>query len=397
MKTFLLFNILIFCTALSLRPQNSPTTPGKIYKIWIRPTDRIKSEAGVLFQVKDSALVLSDSPFKSDYAKGDFSAEKWGASKIDIIKIRRQGAGFATLIGGITGLILGITLMAVYEHSLEKSMGSVDYVFKGGMMLGTLPLFLSTGIGIGTGVILASKITIPIRGKQQNFDHYKGDLDKYSILHNTSLKTLTVVNGSFKRLMETVVDTDGNIYPTAALGGQVWLAGNLNVTHFNNGDAIPDLADGKNWATAGAASCWYRNDKERGGKSGKIYNWLAVNDSRGICPRGWHVSSDAEWSSMVTCLGGEIVAGEKMTKDILAAASGNEIVDNGGKPFADPCGFRFSNGEFSSENSPSYQWWTSSEQDQKLAKAIQIGNDGKDVFFTGSEKSTGLSVRCLKN
>ena len=96
---------------------------------------------------------------------------------------------------------------------------------------------------------------------------------------------------------ETITDIDGNIYQTVTIGDQVWLAENLKVTHFRNGDAIPnvnpDLTDWTNYSTE--AYCYYDNTPENADIYGLLYNWNTVDDSRGIAPDGWHVPSDEEW------------------------------------------------------------------------------------------------------
>ena len=109
-----------------------------------------------------------------------------------------------------------------------------------------------------------------------------------------------------------VVDNKGPI-KGVAIGSQVWMSTNLNVSTYRNGDVIPQVQDKDAWAklTTGAW-CYYENNAANGTKYGKLYNWYAVNDARGLAPAGWHIPTDGEWTVLSTYLGGEDVAGKKM-------------------------------------------------------------------------------------
>ena len=111
-----------------------------------------------------------------------------------------------------------------------------------------------------------------------------------------------------------ITDIDGNAYPTVKICNQIWTAKNLNVSHYRNGDIIPQITDTAQWASlTTGAWCWYNNDSATYGTTyGKLYNWYAVNDSRGLAPEGWHVPSDGEWTILETCLGGAAIAGGKL-------------------------------------------------------------------------------------
>lgn len=202
----------------------------------------------------------------------------------------------------------------------------------------------------------------------------------------------------FSRLKDIVTDADGNVYHTIALGGQVWMAENLKVTHFGNDEAIPEVNENTDWehATSGS-SCRDVKKSSEDSTSGRLYNWNAVADIRGLCPKGWHVPTVSEWSWMIICFGGEFQAGKRLTEAIPASPGDpaqkclNEI------PFALPGSFRYGNGEYSSGKILSYQWWSATPQDSTLAKALQLGNDKSWVYFIGSDKRSGLPVRCLRD
>lgn len=120
-------------------------------------------------------------------------------------------------------------------------------------------------------------------------------------------------DNSINYLPTTVSDADGNVYHTIAIGPQIWMAENLKTTKFRNGDPIPNITDVTAWENlTSGAYCYYRNDIVNITTFGMLYNWYAVNDSRNIAPTGWHVPSDAEWSTLRSWLGGVTVAGGKL-------------------------------------------------------------------------------------
>src|SRR5512133_2157241 len=103
----------------------------------------------------------------------------------------------------------------------------------------------------------------------------------------------------------TVTDIDGNIYKTIAIGTQTWMAENLKVTHYQNGDSISKITDATPWSNLeSGAYCIYLNNSVKGNTYGKLYNWFAITDSRNICPAGWHIPTDTEWETLYAYLGG---------------------------------------------------------------------------------------------
>jgi uncharacterized protein (TIGR02145 family) len=111
----------------------------------------------------------------------------------------------------------------------------------------------------------------------------------------------------------TVTDIEGNVYKTISIGTQTWMAENLKVSHYRNGDPLPEVKDSSTWIdlTEGACSN-YDNKPDNGAIYGKLYNWYAVDDNRKIAPAGWHVSTDADWITLSTYLGGDSIAGSKL-------------------------------------------------------------------------------------
>ena len=116
---------------------------------------------------------------------------------------------------------------------------------------------------------------------------------------------LLIIAGCEKNTTTAITDIDGNVYNETKIGNQVWMKENFNTTGYRNGDLIQKVTDSAAWAalTTGAW-CWYNNDSASNASTyGKLYNWYAVNDSRGFAPLGWHVPSDAEWTKLSTFLG----------------------------------------------------------------------------------------------
>lgn len=144
----------------------------------------------------------------------------------------------------------------------------------------------------------------------------------------------------------------GGASKEVTIGNQVWMSENLNVDKFRNGDPIPQAKTDEEWQEAGInqqpAWCYYDNDPANGEKYGKLYNWYAVNDPRGLAPKGWKIPSDEEWSRLTDFLGGERVAGTKMKyTDFWAdyeGKSGNGTNESGFSGL--PGGYRNSIGTF---------------------------------------------------
>lgn len=198
---------------------------------------------------------------------------------------------------------------------------------------------------------------------------------------------------------QTVTDFDGNLYNTVTIGTQVWLKENLKVTHYNNGDEIPNVPGNTTWVSLSTgAYCNYQNNASLAPAYGRLYNWFAVNDSRGICPTGWHIATDAEWTTLTDLLGGETVAGGKLKEaGTLHWSSPNTGATN-------EVGFTAFGGGYRS-NTASYtgfggigSWWCSTESTTTDAWARGIFNDAVHVDRGGYyEKNIGFSVRCIMN
>jgi uncharacterized protein (TIGR02145 family) len=198
---------------------------------------------------------------------------------------------------------------------------------------------------------------------------------------------------------DNTFDIDGNIYKTVTIGNQKWMAENLKTTKYNDGKAIPLVADEYNWPRlTSEAYCWHTNSIYEN-FYGAYYNWYAVNTKK-ICPIGWHVPSDAEWSILTTYLGGESISGGKL-KEIGSTHwnqfNSENIADNSYGFTALPGGFR--NGEvgmFVWTRIYGY-WWSSSEFDNTNAYFRSMFSGDIAVTKNNWSKKFGFSVRCIKD
>jgi len=200
----------------------------------------------------------------------------------------------------------------------------------------------------------------------------------------------------------TVTDADGNVYQTVNIGTQTWMTSNLKTTKYRTGESISNVTDATLWSTAAfGAWCDYSNDPSTGAVYGKLYNWSAVNDSRNICPVGWHVATQAEWTTLVTNLGGESVAGGKLKETDFAhwknSTTGGATNESGFTAL--PGGERDPTGSFGSLGDNGY-WWSSTENTTTTpitAWHWYMNYDNTNAHKDYDSKGFGRSVRCLKN
>lgn len=193
------------------------------------------------------------------------------------------------------------------------------------------------------------------------------------------------------------IDYDGNAYPTFMIGTQEWMGENLRVTHYRNGDAIPNVTDNTTWAglTSGA-HCWYNNDPSVNAKYDILYNWFTISDNRNLCPVGWHVPSDAEWTMLITYLGGEVVAGGKMKSVSALWNSPNTDATNNSGFSGLPGGGRYSSGIFNLIGYYGY-WWSATENNASNAWGRYLFYNSSDVNHGNYSKTYGFNVRCVRD
>jgi uncharacterized protein (TIGR02145 family) len=199
--------------------------------------------------------------------------------------------------------------------------------------------------------------------------------------------------------VQTVTDIDGNLYKSVTIGNQVWLAENLKVTRYKNGDQIPQITNDAQWASlTTGAYCNYNNDASNSTVYGKLYNWYAISDSRGIAPAGWHIPSDAEWTTLTTYLGGSTIAANKLKEAGIAHwVSPNTASTNSSGFKALPGGGRLNTGGINSLIGERGYWWSSTEQLTTTAWNRALVLSSANVFRTSISMNSGYSIRCIKD
>lgn len=198
--------------------------------------------------------------------------------------------------------------------------------------------------------------------------------------------------------MAQVVDIDSNSYKTVTINNQNWMAENLNVSRFNNGDIIPQVQDINKWNKLKTpAWCYYENNSGESKTYGKLYNWYAISDNRGLAPEGWHIPSDNEFKSLSDYLGGDMISGEKLKantgwKGYLGTnangtnESGFNCIGAGGTSI-----IGFSNKDYVGS------FWTTTITDLKSPLYWSVNGDAKYFMKQFADAVNGYSVRCLKN
>jgi uncharacterized protein (TIGR02145 family) len=301
------------------------------------------------------------------------------------------------VIGSPKGLAATITKGIVSNLNAELKLIQIDAAISHGSSGG--PVFNITGevIGVAVGGIE--------NGQNLNFAIPAKTLENLLLFKSSYAKSLSGNNQYIDGSQSN--STINNTPPTNSkpitsikqvqIGTQIWMAQNSNVDHFRNGSLIPEARTNEEWQKAGdnhlPAWCYYNNDPAYGEKYGKLYNWYAVMDSRGLCPTGWHVPSDAEWTILENYLGSE--AGTKLKASYGWYEGGNGTNSSGFSGL--PGGYRSSHlGFFNGVGFFGY-WWSSTESSTALAWARYLDYGNGVAHRSLNNKQDGFSVRCLRD
>jgi uncharacterized protein (TIGR02145 family) len=198
------------------------------------------------------------------------------------------------------------------------------------------------------------------------------------------------------------VPATGTYYPSVTVGCQTWMSKNLDVEKYRNGDPIPEVTDKAAWrALTTGAWCYYNNDPAMGAIYGKLYNWYAVNDPRGLAPAGWHIPIDFEWTLLSKCLGGKSVAGGAMKESGTAHwVPTNTGATNSSGFTALPGGYRNIGGTFYTIGTGGKFWSATPADDVSrptFAWLRYLFNGNSEIVKTNNNKEDGYSVRCVKD
>jgi len=224
-------------------------------------------------------------------------------------------------------------------------------------------------------------------------------IDTSTYIFKNNFKESTYFSKSIITIREDK-STESIIPPGSVLiGKQIWQSINLNVSKYRDGSAIPKVTDNHVWATlTTGAYCYYNNDSAAYAKIyGKLYNWHAVNDKRGLCPTGWHVPSKDEWKILETTLGGFALAGGKIKEaGTIHWNKPNAAANNSSGFNAMPAGYRMHKGNFMSTGLYGL-WWNSSEENGSSALYNYVINNSGSLNTKSSFKQYGFSIRCVKD
>lgn len=212
----------------------------------------------------------------------------------------------------------------------------------------------------------------------------------------------------------TVTDIEGNVYKTITIGTQEWMAENLKTTKYNDGTSIPLVTGVTEWSNLTTPGyCWYDNDETTYKDTyGALYNWYTVNTDK-LCPSGWHVPTDTEWTELENYLIANgynydgTTTGNKIGKSLVATSGwnsssgvgdvGNDQSSNNATGFsAFPGGYRYYDGNFRNVGDSGY-WWSSSESSTSNAYSRYLHYYRNYLGRYDHRKHYGFSVRCLRD
>jgi hypothetical protein len=327
----------------------------KYYHAWVVPylskTGKInysdqqkKTIHGILFDVRDSSLLITNTVQKKNLYRGSYSIMEFDAGDIGKLILQRNGTRYTGVAIGLTGLAVGLTIGTIVANHQGEAHGTGESLSRGLTVMSIT--LVGTGVGILIGIIVDhnAKKRIPIEGSREPFERNKERLKTYSLKY--SYKDMDEHPATFSILQDTVRDIDGNIYPAVALGRQVWMAENLRVRHFRNGSEINGHVTTS-------------TNKEQ------KYDWYSVHDDRALCPAGWHIPTKEEWNSLINSLG-NFEQGWKMEHGFAQAGAVSH-------------------------------WWSSTEQDSLKAWSVYLDNKTTGIMITTSEKASLLTVRCIRD
>jgi uncharacterized protein (TIGR02145 family) len=210
---------------------------------------------------------------------------------------------------------------------------------------------------------------------------------------------LTLISAIVSFSQELEDKRDGKKYYMVTIGTQNWMAQNLDASTFRNGDKIPIAENEGDWWTAdeeGKPICGYFGfDKKNGVVYGKVYNWFAVNDPRGLAPEGWHISTDQDWTTLSLFLGGDDVAGEKLKSTEYWDWEGGGTNVYGFSAL--PGGSYHMDGGFHYDLGIEGDYWTSTESIEGFVFYRSMQNETKNLRREHTYKSSGMYVRCVKD
>lgn len=271
--------------------------------------------------------------------------------------------------------------------------------------------FIGTGYGSNTNDFWEYTPTSDTWIKRADFPGpVRVDAASFSIGNKAYLGTGFEMDGTYKKDF-----WEYNPINSITLCNQTWMLYNLNVSTYRNGDPIPQVTDPIQWnSLTTGAWCYYNNDPSTEATYGKLYNWYAVNDPRGLAPAGWRIPNNSDWSSLESCLGGYFVAGGTLKEAGTSHwESPNTGATNSSGFTALPGGSRSGGGNFTFLGTSGFWWSSNAGQYSHFGILIQGGYyrslfKGSAIFFGNEiiegypflpiyDFKSGLSVRCVRD
>jgi uncharacterized protein (TIGR02145 family) len=195
--------------------------------------------------------------------------------------------------------------------------------------------------------------------------------------------------------VESIFDADGNAYTSVVIGTQEWLSQNLKTTKYCNGDPLVTDLISISWQSSSVGAwAYYNDDPTMNDTFGKLYNFYAVTDTRGVCPCGWHVPTTIEWNTLADFLGGPTTSGGTL-KSTTNWNTPNTGATNASGFGAKGGGYRLSNGNYSQQNVYGYFWTKNTFGSEGVYRRLNFDTAAVQSLFYS--KRGGLSVRCLKD
>jgi uncharacterized protein (TIGR02145 family) len=369
-------------------------------------------------------IIIKTAPTKVDYFNGDaldlaglvVTLEFDNGSSKDVAFSDFEAKGITTSIANGTVLtapvsvnithtesnkatsqLIGVTDIKVTNISVKTPPSNVSYIVGEVLDLSGLIVVLSRNNNTSEEVPLSAFANKGINCSPLNGTKLTASNTSIMISHTASSKN---TNQSIS-IMSEITDIENNKYPIVKIGNQVWMAANLMVTKYRNGDAIgtTNPADKDIQSETSPKYQWaYDGTESNVAVYGRLYTWYAAADSRNVCPVGWHVPTDEEFSTLTTFLGGEDIAANKLKEvGTLHWVINLPDVTNETGFTALPNGYRISsNGKFYYLNAMS-AFWTSTEYDTSYARLRNMLTNSGSLYRGYTLKNTAYAIRCLKD
>jgi uncharacterized protein (TIGR02145 family) len=236
--------------------------------------------------------------------------------------------------------------------------------------------------------------------KKETTNNNSNNTSSVACIDNPNIN-FTSIGTPVGKFSDCIKDIDGNTYKTVIIGTQTWMAENLKTSKYNDGTSITNINEDNQWKndTMGA---YVTFNTAYNTKYGKSYNWYVVgktnNSNKNVCPSGWHVPTDGEWTALIDYLGGSSVAGDKMKEvGITSWASPNMDATNISLFTGLPGGGTGPSYVGGSDLGVTGGWWSKTKNDEKQAYVIGIDSGSSKVYKNAININTGVSIRCVKD